>query len=665
MALFLFLFLINAVEVETFTPLPSGVSTVETRGSSLVRYEPEEGFLSGEPGAPLLPLVSRVFILPGNCRVTGSEAALQFTGEPLAVNLPIRAAGVIRPLSAPAGKEARPTLLSVTGEYPLVSLHEGTILNAVTIVSVTVNPWRYLADTGELSLASSCRLELEWEPRGSSGFLSPLQAETVNYRLEQMALAHRLPHTPVIRGTDSGTDYLIITGQDLIEPLAPLVNLLQSRSYTVETISVQDIHGGWPGADTQERIRNCVKDHALNQGTAYVLIAGDETVVPVRDVYTECEGHIEFAPSDLYYADIDGTWDKNGNGIYGEQEDSLDLYADVILARLLFSTEAGLSAIISKNIEYSGAGDSDWYSNAVVCGAQLFPEIGYSAEKGCELLIQEFPGGFEVTAAYETAVGDYPDTYFPVLYSGAGWNHYAGHGSPTGVWWGDFTGILTVFRTSGFQNPGRYGIHSSIGCHVGDFTAPSTYGSLADTLLTLPGGGGIACLFNTTWGWEGFWPEIGSSERMCNETVSQVYVKKASTLGLAYTTAKDLEIPYMTGPYDRVLQSLLGYSAFFEPSLRVLGVASSDPVPPDPFTLTVLGPNPASSGSVAFRVTGLFPVYDVTVYSMAGRVVSGPIPLQRNSAHTLDTSELHTGVYFLRAASPGGLSVSESFVVLN
>ncbi len=103
MAVFLFLFLINALEVETFTPFPSGVSATMTTAPSLVRYEPEEGFLSGEPGAPLLPLVSRVFILPGNCRVTGSKAALQFSGEPLAVNLPLRAAGVIRPWAPPPG----------------------------------------------------------------------------------------------------------------------------------------------------------------------------------------------------------------------------------------------------------------------------------------------------------------------------------------------------------------------------------------------------------------------------------------------------------------------------------------------------------------------------------------------------------------------------------
>jgi hypothetical protein len=369
------------------------------------------------------------------------------------------------------------------------------------------------------------------------------------------------------------------------------------------------------------------------------------------------------APCDLYYADLDGSWDGNGNGIYGEWEDSLDLYADVILGRLLFTTPLEAETIVSKNLEYAHAPDADWYRKAVLCGALLFPEIGYTGEKGCEMMAEEYPNDFTLVKAYQALSGDYPDTYFPVLYSGAGWNHYAGHGNDRGVYWaGNNPPMMSVSRMYGFDNPGRYGIHSSIACHTGDFTDPGV--NFPDTLLSLSNGGGIACLLNTTWGWEGYWPEIGSSERLCLNTVQQVYRQHASTLGLAYTTAKDLEIPMMTGPYDRVMQSVLAYSAFSESSLAVLGVHSFNPVPPLPFRIVLQGPNPVTGGETAFKVTGAYGSYAVSVHDISGRQVMNSFTVQRNTLHCLQLEDLPSGVYFLRAASPGGTGTSSSFVRL-
>ena len=570
------------------------------------------------------------------------------------------AAQQLRPAGSPNRSNHAPSLSPLTGNEPLVSVHTGSILGAATVASVSINPWRYRPENRELNLAESCTLEFSWESAGGSTSLSEMQAMTLDHRLSAIAGEYGIAYPPSVIGQDADADYLLITGEAFTGAVAPLVSLLESRSYSVDVLTVEDISGGWSGSDIQEDIRNCIRSYAMNHGTAYVLLAGDEDVVPPRDVYMECEGHVETAPCDLYYADIDGSWDANGNGIYGEWEDSLDMYADVILGRLLFSTTAEAEAIVSKNLEYASAPEADWYRQAVLCGAQLFPEIGYTGEKGCEMMAKEFPNSFDLTKAYQSANGDYPDTYFPVLYSGAGWNHYAGHGNDRFILWAGGDPIIGLTRMYGFDNPGRYGIHSSIGCHTGDFTDPGV--NLVDTLLTLPGGGGIACFFNTTWGWEGYWPEIGSSERLCLYTVQQVYVQKASTLGLAYTTAKDLEIPHMTGPYDRVMQSVLAYSAFTEPALEVLGIESYNPIPPEPYRIIMQGPNPVSLGNLAFKVTGASDSYDVSVYDISGRKVMDTITVQQNTAHNIQVDDLFPGVYFLHAVSPGGTGISSSFV---
>ncbi len=584
--------------------------------------------------------------------------------------LPAALAGA--PVVQPTDRSSHQTLTATTTSIPpggqSFSFHTGHILDAYTIVSCSVNPWIYDSATQELGLSPSCTVELIWANVREHSNLSDEQIEMVNFRAASLADKYdgSFEPIPALPGTDSAIDYLIITGEDFLSEVSILEDLLDTKGISFQTMTVQDINGSWDGVDTQEDIRNCIRHYAFNEGTTYVLLAGDETVVPVREVYTECEGHVELAPSDLYYADLDGSWDANSNGIYGEWADSLDLYADVLLGRLLFSTVEGAVAIYEKNTVYANVSTSEtWYEQAVLCGAMLFDDIGYVGAKGCEIMAEEFPSNFTLTKAYELSVGDYPDTYFPVLYSGTGWNHYSGHGNERGVYWADNAGILSISRMDGFNNPGRSGIHSSVGCHVGDFTEPgASIPCLPDTLLTLPDGGGVAGFFNTSWGWEGYWPEIGSSERLCNFTVEQVYQNKASSLGLAYTSAKDLEIPNMTGPYDRVMQSVIAYSAFMDPALEVLGVNSFDPIPPSPFQVVMLSTNPHTNEELTFKITGISNSYDVAVYNLAGRVVSESVNLPQNTLRSVDLGSFPVGIYFVSATAPSGITASESFIVL-
>lgn len=648
-------------ETISFRPFPSGVAVSASNGMASVQYLPEEGFLSSEPGHPLLPLVQVVRVLPGRQTLNGASARLSFSGESVSTGAKVAAAENIRPVGSPSTGEIFPSEHRVTGDEPLVSVRSGVILGSVTVVSAVVNPWSYDPDTGTLSLASSVEMEWSCSPApGASPALSPAQQAMLQERIRALCGAFgTAPFDPGPPGP-SDAEYLLVTKEEFLNELQPLAEHLAGSGYTVETVTIESVSGSWGGADVQEDLRNCITDFAYSRGTAYVLLAGDENVVPARDVYMECEGLVETAPCDLYYADLDGTWDLNGNGVYGEWEDSLDLYADVVLGRILFDTDTEAQTIVGKTLEYRSAGDGDWYRQAVLCGALLFPEIGYTGVKGCEMMAGEFPDDFDLVKAYQSENGDYPDTYFPPLYSGSGWNHYAGHGNDRFVIWSGGDPIMGVTRMNGFDNQGRYGIHSSIGCHTGDFTDPGT--NLPDTLLTLADGGGVACLFNTTWGWEGYWPEIGSSERLCLNTVSRAYRFKAPSLGVAYTIARDLEIPNMTGPYDRVMQSVMAYSLFADPALEILGVGSSGPVPPLPYEVSILGPNPASGEGISFRVTGVSPSYQVSVYNIAGRRVMDGITVQNGTASQLELEDLQPGVYFLHARPPGGTGVTGRFV---
>jgi hypothetical protein len=129
-------------------------------------------------------------------------------------------------------------------------------------------------------------------------------------------------------------------------------------------------------------------------------------------------------------------------------------------------------------------------------------------------------------------------------------------------------------------------------------------------------------MFNTGYGWEGFWPELGPSEWLCIDLARQVFREKAPSIGLAFASAKDLRVPWMHGGYDRTFQSLLAWTAFQDPSLEVRGVPENYPVPPAPLFLSAPYPNPVTRDApVAFQVSFSESPIEVSVHDLAGRLL--------------------------------------------
>ena len=58
-------------------------------------------------------------------------------------------------------------------------------------------------------------------------------------------------------------------------------------------------------------------------------------------------------PTDLYYSDLDRSWDENDNNIFGEvPEDKIDMYADVFVGRAPVNTIEETENIVNKDIQY-------------------------------------------------------------------------------------------------------------------------------------------------------------------------------------------------------------------------------------------------------------------------------------------------------------------------
>ncbi len=613
----------------------------------------------GNPGTPLLPAVPEIFTLPGGARnVVFTVIPVELT-EIGIQGLNIIPAGELMPFSSTVMHSERmpdPSIYSSDSSWPVepvIGSHTGTIAG-IRVASCLIQPWVYIPSKGSISLISEMEVTVTWED-GSGYNLTDEQTMVARSRvstLEGMSDGNSIMASPPVPGGDA--QYLIVCDSSYMNIMEPLAAFHETRGYSVEIASVQDILSSGTGIDDAEKLRNFIKNRFLEHGTVFVLLAGDETLVPVRMVYLSCEGYIDIAPVDLYFADLDGTWDDNGDGEFGQPDDDLDLYADVLLGRALFSTADEADLFVQKNLTYQGSPPpGDWQTRAVLCGAVLFEDIGYTADKGCDSIAVTFPGSWDISKFYEKLPGGGFTAQIPLISEGSGWNYYAGHGNERGIYWHKAPlGMMTNWIASdSIHNGSKTGIHTSIACHPADYVDQDC---CAEAILNNPDGGGVAVMFNTSYGWEGYWPSLGASEWMCIDLAKQVFQVHVSSLGLAFSNAKDRRIPFIAGGYDRTFQSLLSWSAFMDPALKVLRSAGGIPVPPLVFNIGTPYPNPAERDApVSFYVSFEDGTAEISVHDLSGRLVwkTGIISSQRVSWEGTDSANrrVPAGVYIISA----------------
>ena len=323
--------------------------------------------------------------------------------------------------------EPNPDFYNSPKKFPSsVAVHDGTQrVRGKTYVTLRLNPLRYIPETKELYFSDSIQVTVDYltpaippaSPNTDSeemfdaplGFLSSgkendqmldsplgsLSGETFNSvnlsdfqqsSVENDAVQFK---TVTLKTTAAANyKYLIITDSGLADAFQALADHRQSyNSFTTKILTIDEINDAYDGtrpdgkSDTQTKIRNAIADYVQNYGTIYVVLGGDNTIVPDRDTYVSCGSYGEKSmPTDLYYAGLDSTWDQWDNdgtygesyvgNVYGQNED--DLSADVMLGRIPIRTAAQVTDYINKVIAYETNPPHDILKKVLFGGDKLW-----------------------------------------------------------------------------------------------------------------------------------------------------------------------------------------------------------------------------------------------------------------------------------------------------
>ena len=353
---------------------------------------------ANRPGLPFLPArYARVRLPTGaslrKVTVDGVSEERVATGIDVPPTQPFRSPS----LPAPAAVAPDAEVYGTNSLYPkeIASGDHAATMRGLCFVPLRLRPVRWNPVTRELFFVRAVTITVEYEPPGRTT-LSTLSPNSPNGSRITAGLRNQLlnPGDFAEVGTrDAQTtgscDYLIITeGAELVAAFAALgAHRATSQSLTYEVKTVADIAAAYSrtrpdgGADDQTAIRRCIQDYVANHDTAYVVLGGDNTVVPDRDTYVYVQDDVADGtiPTDLYYAGIDdGThddaWDQDADGTYGELDSTEgDLVPDVMLGRIPVRTAAGATTYIAKLQSYEAAARAHGYTRRILfVGTQLW-----------------------------------------------------------------------------------------------------------------------------------------------------------------------------------------------------------------------------------------------------------------------------------------------------
>jgi hypothetical protein len=213
--------------------------------------------------------------------------------------------------------------------------------------------------------------------------------------------------------------YLIVTNDSLSTAFEEMRALRHRRGLPADVTTTEVIDTAYSGTDMAEKIRACIRDYHDNHLTAYVLLGGDESVIPVRYAYNNLRGPGVLTPSDFYYACLDGDWNDDADTLYGELEDDVDLIPEVSVGRLPFNDATEVSSFVNKLNLYEQPTNFAWIERVVAIGSKLFSDGDGPALT--EAVLDNFSTSFGIARLYDDSAGVADKaTYFDSMNVGQG-----------------------------------------------------------------------------------------------------------------------------------------------------------------------------------------------------------------------------------------------------
>lgn len=531
------------------------------RSYQLVQFE--NTLLSGLHGEPMLPYQSVNLLLPPGEEAHAIEILYGSEQE-----LPGFFELMPRQYSSPISVGSSNNFLKNQRVYDSQSIYpnqaEGVlttgILNGHSIALSSFTPLRYLPATGKITWFSSVEVIVKTRPAAkATEVLKNLsdRAEVKQTISQMVANPDALKQYP--QATQRDLVYLlIITPQSFKNNFDNLRSWYAGNGISSDIISPAEIYTLMPGGDNQEKIRNYIISRYQQNDVKYVLLGGDIEHIPYRGFYCQVQSSSIYEdsdiPSDLYYSSLDGSWNNNGNNLWGEPGED-DLLPDVAVARLPFSNLTEQTSMLNKVYKYQAQPVINELENSLLAGEHLYSNPLTWGGDYLDLLIgsqnangyttEGIPVNQPFEKMYDRDLGNWSGSQIiQKINTGKTLIHHSGHSN-----WNYtmrlYNSDITDFNFSGLNGVNHnYSILYSHGCICGAYDKNDCIG---ENMLKIQYFA-AAVAFNSRYGWFNEGQTEGPSAHLHREFVHALYTLGYKRIGETQQHSKIRTAPWVTAP---------------------------------------------------------------------------------------------------------------------
>lgn len=336
-----------------------------------------------KPGLPVIPVNVRI--------QNNAYGSFSYTGEPSKIfeNVVVAAnpAGVPTNTVAPKSTDQVP-YCETTFPSSNVQFVEESKFDGYSVLRFLVCPFVYDTKEKSLSLISDMSLNINLkatasysaeDTEGGENMSELVNSIVVNPQNTDANLFPTFPGADTLISAKKSCKYLIITSSDLADSFKPLASWKTQKGLWAKIATIDEIVAEYPAKDTQLSIKSYLYNMYKSDGLKYVLLGGDDSVVPVRGCYGKA-GIYNSAredykiPTDLYYSCFDGdfSWDANGNGIYGEESDYISMNPSIFVTRAPVRSNEDVNTFVNKIVGYEkNPTENGWKNRILMAGDEL------------------------------------------------------------------------------------------------------------------------------------------------------------------------------------------------------------------------------------------------------------------------------------------------------